>query len=84
MDWLNEVYPCVSANGTVGKHEHIPSAPGIKNSQTAFLYFNSLHSIEKLDLVFTEFNVNDAFLAAYRPHALENKAHGNDARNSAL
>lgn len=81
MDWLNEVYPCVSANGAVGKHEHIPSAPGIKNSQTAFLYFNSIHSIEKLDLVFTEFNVNDAFLHGYPPHKLENKTSDNSATN---
>jgi len=79
IDWLNEVYPCVSANGTVGKHERIPSAPGIKNSQTAFLYFSSIRSIEKLDLVFTEFNVNDAFLAGYPPHALKNETHDNYA-----
>jgi len=76
MDWLNEAFSCVSVNGTMGKHEYIPSLPGIKNSQTAFLYFDWIDRIEKLDLVFTEFNVNDAFLADYPPHALENKING--------
>ena len=76
MDWLNEAFSCVSVNGTMGKHEYIPSLPGIKNSQTAFLYFDWIERIEKLDLVFTEFNVNDAFLADYPPHALEDKING--------
>eukprot|EP00985_Skeletonema_marinoi_P021889 scaffold13677_cov138-Skeletonema_marinoi.AAC.3 len=76
MDWLNEAFSCVSVNGTMGKHEYIPSLPGIKNSQTAFLYFDWIDRIEKLDLVFTEFNVNDAFLADYPPHALEDKING--------
>lgn len=66
-------FPCVLENGTVGKHISIKSVPGIKNSQTAFLYYSWFHTIDKLDLVFTEFNVNDAFLTADPPHALENE-----------
>lgn len=83
MDWLNEVFPCASANGTTGKHVSIKSVPGIKNSQTAFLYYNWFHTIDKLDLVLCEFNVNDAFLAADPPHRLENqnKSRGTFSKN---
>lgn len=78
MDWLNEVFPCASANGTAGEHVSIKSVPGIKNSQTAFLYYNWFHTIDKLDLAFTEFNVNDAFLAANPPHRLEKQTFSQD------
>ena len=70
MDWLNERYPCVASNGTSGTH--MPKRTNAASSMTHFIIWESVVSIEEVDLVMVEFNVNDSFINEL-PHALEDK-----------
>ena len=70
MEWLNERYPCKAENGALGKHES--KRTHAQNSQTHFINFSTISAIEKFDLVFLEFNVNDGFIPD-NPHALEDR-----------
>ena len=51
---------------------HITRRTHAENSMTHFLLWESVVSIEKVDLVMIEFNVNDSFISEL-PHALEDK-----------
>lgn len=70
MDWLNHKYPCHQKDGTVGMHEM--KRTHAQNSQTHFIHWSMVSEIDRIDLVFIEFNVNDHFLSDI-PHALEDK-----------
>ena len=69
MDWLNERYPCVE-NGKAGMH--ISKRTHAASSLTHFIIWESVISVEEVDLVLVEFNVNDSFINEL-PHALEDK-----------
>lgn len=72
MHWLNEKYPCISANGEPGKH--VRKETHVGDSLQAFGLWSSVSSIEKFDLVFIEFNIGDTFVpAGPLPNALEDK-----------
>lgn len=70
IDWLNERYPCQNDDGTMGVHEM--KRTHAQNSQTHFIHWSMVEGIDRIDLVFIEFNVNDHFLNDV-PHALEEK-----------
>jgi len=70
MDWLNERYPCVESDGKAGMHK--TKRTQAASSMTHFIIWESVLSIEEVDLVMVEFNVNDSFINEL-PHALEDK-----------
>ncbi|KAL3801219.1 hypothetical protein HJC23_012619 [Cyclotella cryptica] len=70
IDWLNYRYPCRQKDGTAGMHEM--KRTHAQNSQTHFIHWSMVSEIDRIDLVFIEFNVNDHFLSDI-PHALEDK-----------
>jgi hypothetical protein len=70
MDWLNVRYPCHNEDGSPGQHEI--KKTHAQNSQTHFTHWSMVSEIDRIDLVFIEFCVNDHFLSDI-PHALEEK-----------
>jgi hypothetical protein len=53
--WLNDKYPCVNEDGSEGKHSI--KRTFAQNSQTHFIHWSSVSELDKIDLVFLEFNV---------------------------
>jgi hypothetical protein len=70
MDWLNHKYPCLNKDGSIGLHEM--KKTHAQNSQTHFIHWSMVSEIDRIDLVFIEFCVNDHYLSDL-PHALEDK-----------
>lgn len=50
-----------------------------QNSQTHFIHWSMVTGIDRIDLVFVEFNVNDSFIKDI-PHALEDKGEMTNVR----
>lgn len=77
MDWLNQRYPCLNVDGSPGQHEM--KKTHAQNSQTHMIHWSMVSEIDRIDLVFVEFCVNDHYLSDL-PHALEDK--GDITQNS--
>lgn len=75
--WLNEKYPCVNQDGSNGTHQMTKTHA--QNSQTHFIHWSMVTGIDRIDLVFVEFNVNDSFIKDI-PHALEDKGEMTNVR----
>jgi len=71
LDWLNARHPCME-NGIIGNHEAKFTSSSAHSSQEIVVNWPVVNGIESFDLVFLEFNINDAFTPS-NPHALENK-----------
>lgn len=54
--WLNAKYPCLKQDGSPGKHEW--KKTHAQNSQTHFIHWSMISEIDRIDLVFIEFNVS--------------------------
>ncbi|KAL3782911.1 hypothetical protein HJC23_004890 [Cyclotella cryptica] len=80
MFWLNERYPCFNHDGSNGTHDM--KKTHAQNSQTHFIHWSMVTGIERIDLVFLEFNVNDSFIKDI-PHALEDKGEMTNVRQYA-
>ena len=72
IDWLNARYPCLEMNGRIGKHQAKFTSSTAHSSQEIVLNWPLVDGIQSFDLVFLEFNINDAFIPS-NPHALEDK-----------
>ena len=72
LDWLNARYPCTLENGTIGKHQSKLTSSAAHSSQEIVVNWPVVDGIESFDLVFLEFNINDAF-TPNNPHTLEDK-----------
>jgi hypothetical protein len=59
-------------NGTIGKHQSKLTSSAAHSSQEIVLNWPVVGGIESFDLVFLEFNINDAFTSS-SPHMLEDK-----------
>ncbi|KAL3792796.1 hypothetical protein HJC23_002603 [Cyclotella cryptica] len=70
-DWLNARYPCI-VNGTIGTHRSKLTSSATHSSQEIVMNWPVVSGIESFDLVFLEFNINDAFIST-NPHMLEDK-----------
>lgn len=53
--WLNQRYPCINEDGSPGQHDI--KKTHAQNSQTHFIHWSMVSEIEKIDLVFIEFNI---------------------------
>jgi len=72
IDWLNARYPCSSVNGTIGNHTAKFTSSTAHSSQEIVVNWPVVNGIESFDMVFLEFNINDAF-TPNNPHSLEDK-----------
>lgn len=77
MDWLNARYPCLSANGMPGRHQHTKTHAS--DSITHFTFWSMVTSIKEFDLVLIEFNIGDSFVPGLE-HALEDKGSSHNLR----
>ena len=55
-NWLNAKYPCLKEDGSPGEHEW--KKTHAQNSQTHFIHWSMVSEIDRIDLVFIEFNVS--------------------------
>lgn len=53
--WLNGRYPCKNEDGSPG--QHTIKKTHAQNSQTHFIHWSMVSEIDKIDLVFIEFNI---------------------------
>lgn len=77
VDWLNARYPCLTPNGTLGRHQSKLTAASATNSQEIVVNWPAVDGIRYFDLVFLEFNINDAYIPTM-PHALEDKGYASN------
>ena len=56
--WLNAKYPCLNADGSKGRHQI--KKTHAQNSQTHFIHWSTVSQLERIDLVFLEFNIVSA------------------------